>query len=87
MSLVPDAVEDFRVALADIRPRFDLKVEAPFRAGRGWWLDVDTLPILYREAQGFGLFAPEEEEPGLWLAGAAEAAAAVAGRLPALGTA
>jgi hypothetical protein len=82
MTTMPPAVEDFRSALAGLRPDAAFRAEGPRGAGSGWWLDVDTLPVAYRDGRGFGLYAPEEEEPGLWVSCPVETAAAVAARLP-----
>lgn len=82
MRTLPPAVEDFVVFLSDARPGTPVKTEAPFHAGKAWWLDVDTLPVVYSEGLGFGLFKPEGEEPSTWLRSPMEAAAEAVRRLP-----
>ncbi len=79
MPLLPSAVEDFRLHLADLRPDAPFKAEAPFHPGGAWWLDVATLPVVFDEGQGFGMFGPEDEVPSRWH-GDAQAAAQEAAR-------
>ena len=82
MRPLPPAVEDFVVFLSDTRPGTSVRAEPPFHEGKAWWLDVDTLPVVYDEAQGFGLFRPEGEEPSTWLGSPSDAAAETVRRLP-----
>lgn len=82
MHPLPAAIDDLRLALSDIRPGAVIKAEAPFHASDTWWLDVDGLPFVYRPRSGFGFFAPEADEPSLWILQPAEAAHEVAARMP-----
>lgn len=82
MSLLPSAVEDFRLHLADLRPDAPFKAEAPFHPGGAWWLDIATLPVVFSEGQGFGMFDPEDEVPSRWHGTAHEAASETSRRLP-----
>lgn len=82
MFALPVPVQDFCLHLADACPGATCQAEPPFHSGRGWWLDVCGLPVLFADGRGFGLFAMEDEEPSLWILNAAQAAVAVVGRLP-----